>query len=139
MNLLEDFKEIKSDHKELKKFALTMAVFFGLVGTLALLFHGRHKVLWFGVSAPFVFFYFFKTEWLKPVQRVWMAFALVMGWGMTRVILSLLFYLVLTPFSLIARVLRKKFMDIEFRKKADSYWNLRSGEKEKNRNYEQQF
>ena len=139
MSLLEDFKEIKSDPKELKKFALTMAVFFAVIGVLALLFHGRHRVLWFGLSSPFVFFYFFKTEWLRPVHRGWMALALMMGWVMTRVILTVLFYFVLTPFSLIARLSGKKFMDTGFRKDTATYWNFRDPEKVKNRNYEHQF
>jgi hypothetical protein len=44
---------------------------------------------------------------LKPVHRVWMALALVLGFVMTRVILTLVFFLVITPTGLVFRLLRK--------------------------------
>jgi hypothetical protein len=61
---------------------------------------------------------------LKPLHRVWMTFALVMGWFMARILLALLFYLVVTPIGLVMRLLGKDLLD---RRMADrkSYWHRR--------------
>jgi Saxitoxin biosynthesis operon protein SxtJ len=41
---------------------------------------------------------------LYPVYKVWMAFAGVLGWINTRIILSLIFYLVFLPVGLVMRL-----------------------------------
>lgn len=42
---------------------------------------------------------------LAPIYRVWMAFANVLGWINTRIILSLIFFLVFLPVGLVVRAL----------------------------------
>jgi hypothetical protein len=58
---------------------------------------------------------------------------------MTRVILTVLFYLVLTPIAVTARLFGKQFLDLSFRDPKDSYWVLREKDSSKERNYEAQF
>ena len=41
--------------------------------------------------------------WLAPVYRVWMKFAMALGWVNTRIILSLIFFVVFLPFGLAVR------------------------------------
>ncbi len=62
---------------------------------------------------------------LKPIYLVWMTFAVILGWIMTRVILTAIFYLIVTPISLIAKLFRHKFLDLTFRTENDTYWNYR--------------
>ena len=59
---------------------------------------------------------------LKPVYRVWMALAIVLGFVMTRVILSLIFFLAFMPIGLIWRVLRKDPMRRRLDPAVGSYW-----------------
>jgi len=76
---------------------------------------------------------------LKPIYWIWMIFATILGWFMTRLILSLLFYVVITPIGLISRLFGKQFIELKWNKRNSTYWNYRSGgvfEKEK---YEKQF
>jgi hypothetical protein len=44
---------------------------------------------------------------LAPVSRVWWKFALLLGWFNARVLLSLFFFLVLTPVGLVWRLIGK--------------------------------
>ena len=67
-----------------------------------------------------------------------MIFATIMGWLMTRFILSLLFYGLITPISLIARLMGKKFIYLRWDKINNSYWNYRSN-KVQNVDYEKQY
>lgn len=79
-------------------------------------------------------------NFLQPVFKVWMAFAELLGWIMTHVILIALFYVILTPIALVARILcRKKFLDIRFKNSEKSYWREREQGEFKARDYEQQF
>ena len=62
---------------------------------------------------------------LKPIYLAWMTFAVVVGWIMTRVILIVIFYLILTPIGLIGKIFRKNFLDLSFRNDSDTHWNYR--------------
>jgi len=58
---------------------------------------------------------------------------------MSRVILTLLFYIVLTPVALIAKLVGKKFMPIGFDKSAETYWEKRENKIKQPVDYERQF
>ena len=59
---------------------------------------------------------------LKPIYRVWMALAVVLGFIMTRVILSIVYYFIMTPIGLIMRLVGKDPMHCRLDAKATSYW-----------------
>jgi hypothetical protein len=63
----------------------------------------------------------------------------MMGFVMSRVILTLLFYIVLTPVALIAKLVGKKFMLLEFDKNAETYWEIRDNKIKQPVDYERQF
>ena len=76
---------------------------------------------------------------LKPVYWMWMIFAIILGWFMTCLILSLLFYVVFTSIGLTLRFFGKQFLELRWFKSKDSYWNFRTEEHLKKENYEKQF
>jgi hypothetical protein len=51
-----------------------------------------------------------------------MKFAEIMGAIMTRVILTLSFYVVITPFGLLLRLMGKDLLDIRMDRPRDTYW-----------------
>ena len=67
-----------------------------------------------------------------------MIFSVILGWIMTRVILSIVFYLIITPIGLITRLLGEDFLELK-KSKVDSYWNQRDRNIEINQDYEKQF
>ena len=76
---------------------------------------------------------------LRPIQRAWMAFAIVLGWVMTRVILVVLFYVGITPIALIARLVGKRFLDLRFEPARASYWIPRPAPDRGKERYKSQF
>ncbi len=76
---------------------------------------------------------------LKPVYCIWMIFAIILGWFMTRLILSLLFYIIFTSIGLTLRLFGKQFLELRWDKSKESYWNLRANEHLKKESYEKQF
>jgi hypothetical protein len=76
---------------------------------------------------------------LKPLQKIWMALAIVMGWISTRIILSLLFFIVLTPIGFIMRLRGKDLLDEKIEKEKTSYWIYREPKAYSALDSEQQF
>ena len=91
---LEEIKNIKSEKKDLRDFGITFGVVLGLLAG-ALWWKGKDTyTIFIALSAAFFFFGLVLPRLLTPLQKVWMMFAVVLGWFMTRLILSILFYVV---------------------------------------------
>ena len=54
--------------------------------------------------------------------RLWMKLAEGMGWVMTRVVLSVFYFLVLTPFGLGRRLMGKPTLDTAWPARTSSHW-----------------
>lgn len=137
--LLQEIKEIKSSKNDLKKFGVAVGI---VLTALSAIFWwiGKEFYLYFaipgillivmGLTIPTV---------LKPVQKVWMTIAVILGWVMTRVILSILYYLVFTLVNLAARLFSKQFLELKWDKSQKTYWNYRPEKKFDRVIYEKQF
>lgn len=121
--IIEEIKKIDSSSRELRKFAVTMAIVLLLIGELL---SWRQKPYYWPFLVAGVMFAL--SDWLapailKPIHKAWMTLAILMGWCVTRVILVILFYLVLTPMGLLLRLLRKDILNIRFGgNSSESYW-----------------
>ena len=76
---------------------------------------------------------------LRAVYKIWMSFALVMGWFMSRLILSVLFYFVVTPIGLCMRLFGKDLLNQRFDKDAETYWIKKDKEEFDRSRYEKLF
>lgn len=137
--ITEEIKNIKSGKKELRNFSLVIGIFLGLLGGLSWWRSTGYYPWLFAVAITFLLVGFGRPMLLKPIHKVWMTLAILMGWIMTRIILSVLFYLIVTPIGLSTRLLGKDFLDLEFSDDADSYWILRKKIKKDRSDYERQF
>lgn len=70
--------------------------------------------------------------------QAWLLIGAVLNWVMTRVILIVLFFVILTPMALIARALGKRFL-IPTDRACESYWQKRAQEPFRKEIYEHQF
>lgn len=137
--IIEELRAIKSGRSELRKFGITLGVILGLIG-MFLLWRGRggSDVL-LVISLAFLALGFIVPLLLKPVYLLWMSLAVLLGWLMTRVILVMLFYLVVTPIGLVARLCGKDFLNRGFDRNAPSYWVARQEVTPDKERYENQF
>jgi hypothetical protein len=138
--LRQEISELKTDPATLRKFGLVVGAVFAGLGAW---FWWRHRPIypWFLVPAtPLLVLGAFAPTLLKEVYRVWMTLALVMGLVMSTVILTLFYYLVVTPIGLAARVAGKDFLSRRLAPDANTYWIKRDRTKAKSKaDYEQQF
>ena len=137
--IAEEVKAIKSDPAHLRKFGLTMGAAFAIFGGL-FFWHDRAIAPYlFILAAAFLLLATLAPRALKPVQNVWMTLAIVLGWVMTRVLLIIVFFIGITPIAFIARVVRKRFLNLRFEPDRESYWEKRKPETRGMERYESQF
>jgi len=137
--LREEFKNIKETKKDLRKFGLTVGGVLILISALLFYFE-KSSAIYFGVIGGVLFFAgIIIPQILKPLNKVWMGLAIVLGFFMSRVILTILYYLVLTPISFIAKIVGKKFMTLNYDRSAQTYWEKRNVIKKILVDYERQF
>jgi hypothetical protein len=129
----------KSRKAELRTFGLVVGIAFAVLGGLLLWRRKDHPRYLLALSGAFLFFALCAPQLLGPVRKVWMTLAAALGWVTTRVILSLLFYLVITPVGFAAKLAGKRFLDLEFERDAHSYWMRREHHEKSMKNYERQF
>jgi len=63
--------------------------------------------------------------WLRPAYRVWMGLAFTLGWFVSRILLTVLFALAVTPIGLVGRLVGKRFLETTADPTRDSYWERR--------------
>jgi hypothetical protein len=130
---------VKSGSRDLRKFGITMGIAIAALGAV-LLWRGRWEpAYFFWVGGAFLLLALIAPVALRPVQRAWMALAIVLGWVMTRVILVVLFYVGITPIALIARLVGKRFLDLGFEPARASYWVKRPAPDRGKERYRSQF
>jgi uncharacterized membrane protein len=116
-------RNLKTSKKELRKFGMLLFFIFALIAGLMF---WRAKSSWlilFCTGVLFLFIGLMRPSFLKPFYRVWMAWAFVFGWVMTRIILTISFFVIITPMGLFLRkVLKKDLLDEKIEKSKESYW-----------------
>ena len=136
----DDLQRLKTDPRTLRRFGLVIGavlVALGLVGwkhhtpvSPCLLLIGTSLVAT-GVVVP---------RRLKHLYRAWMALGLVLGLIVSSVLLTALFYLVVTPLGWLARMAGKDFLQQRRQPEASSYWQMRDPARPKSpADYERQF
>ena len=113
---------IKSN-RELRKFGLVMFVPLALIGGL-MIWRGRIEgAYWmFGIAAFFLVSGVVFPKILAPIEIAWMALAKVLSVVMTYVILTLTFYIVITPTGVLMRLLGKDLLNKRWKSSRPSFW-----------------
>ena len=137
--IIKEIRNIKSGKKELRQFGITVGVFLGLLAGLFLLRQRDYYLYFFIFSLTFIFLGLVLPATLKHIQKIWMSLGILIGWLVTRVILTVLFYLVVTPIGVIAKVFGKHLLDTKFNPDADSYWMAKETVKFDKKGLENQF
>ncbi|HON58909.1 MAG TPA: SxtJ family membrane protein [Smithella sp.] len=135
----EEIKNIRQDTSEFRKFGITFGVVFTAVGLLLAWKSSDCAYPALLTAAAFYLAGFVFPNALKGFHKAWMGLAAALGFVMTRIILTSLFYLIVTPLSWSARVAGKEFLDLKMDKNAKSYWKVRESVTRTKEDYERLF
>ncbi|MCH8204309.1 MAG: hypothetical protein IID09_04050 [Candidatus Hydrogenedentes bacterium] len=128
-----------SNRKEQRAFGLVMAAAIVIVTLIHWLIRGDLATWPFYVSGAFLVLGLAAPAALKPVFVVWMKFALVLNWIMTRLLLSIVFFLMITPTRLLMRIFSDDPLKRRFEPDAASYWEEPDEQPDDPARYENMF
>ena len=128
MSIFQEVRELPSGTHDLRKFGWTMAV--ACVVLWAALAHafpyllgrGRNLPILWQIGLGFAAVGTLLPIVLKPVYYAWMTLAVCLGFVMTRVILTIFFFLVLTPVSVLFRLIGRDALHRKIDRQAETYW-----------------
>lgn len=115
-------KRKKSREQEVREFGVVMTLALVILGGV-LFSRGKESSFWFFLlSLLFLAPAVFCPLLLQPLERVWMAFGRRLGLVVTHVLLALTFYLGFFPLRMLAGLLGKRFLELEFEPERETYW-----------------
>ena len=137
--MFEEIKNIKSEKRDLRSFGVTVGIILLIISGVLFWKEMESFQIFLAIGITLFLTAIAIPAVLKPVYWIWMIFANILGWFMTRVILSLLFYVVFTSIGLTLRFFGKQFLELRLDKSKESYWNYRTNKNTQIANYEKQF
>lgn len=137
--LKEELKHIDTSEKAVKKTGITVGIVLIAISFI-LWWLGKNSFVYFSaIGGFFIILSYIAIPLLKPFHKLWIGLSLILGFVMSRVILTILFYLVVTPIGLLAKLVGKKFMPLGFDKNEKTYWEKRENTIKQKIDYERQF
>jgi len=127
-------------NKYLRKFGIALGIILAIIGTIQLLKgHIRIYPWLYAVGILSFVLGIFIPAILKPLYFVFTKIAQLIGSIITGLLLGVVFYVILTPIGLIARLFGKNFLDINWDRRFDTYW-VKKGQTDGDvKRYEKQF
>jgi hypothetical protein len=136
--IILEIKNIKESPSDLRKFGLTIGIVLLLIALLLFILN-KAFVVWTIIGLFFIITALTFPGLLKFFNKIWMSLAILLGWIMTRVILSILFYFAFTAIKFIALAFNKKFLDFKIDPSAKTYWEKKEKKESDTSTYERQF
>ena len=122
MTILDEIRQLKTGRTELRKFGLWVGGVFALFGLLLAARGKPHFVYSLGPGLLLVVWGGVAPRTLKPLYLAWMTLAVLLGFVVSHVILTLFFFLVITTVGFVARCLGKDFLRLKLDPRAATYW-----------------
>jgi len=123
--MINEFKKIKATQKEMREFGLLVGFIFAALGAL-LIWKGREPGgIFAGVGLVLMMLGGVVPRWLKPLYFAWMFLAILLGWVMSRVLLTVIFYTTVTPLAVLMRLKGKDLLDQKYPDSRDTFWRPR--------------
>lgn len=126
--------------RTLRQFAAIWIVFFAAIAARQEFHHHRHvaaiilAVLAVTVGPLGVVW----PRAIKPVFVGWMVLAYPIGWTVSRIVLSIIFYGLFTPVACVFRIMGRDALGLRMQPAATSYWRAKPSTTDKSR-YLRQF
>ncbi|MHB2020729.1 MAG: SxtJ family membrane protein [Candidatus Xenobia bacterium] len=111
--------------KQFREFGLLVGGILVLAGLFGLHHHPALKPYCDGIGGVLVVLGLVAPKLLAKPHKAWMGLAHVMGTVMTTILLSIVFFGVMTPVATLRRLMGSDDLGLRIDKKAQSYWDMR--------------
>ena len=132
MGILSDIKGQMAALRPGRKDLRNLGLLFGAAAALAAgVLYWQEKGAWPWLLGLGLLMALWGLAWprgLRPLHKIWMGLAFTLGYIVSRLLLTALFYLVLSPIGLVLRIMGRDLLDIKHGGR-ESYWQERPEEK----------
>lgn len=128
MGLITDVKhetaQLDANRAALRKFGLSVGAVFLLLGWVAWRKQWAEPLLYgfAGAGGLLVLFGAIAPAKLRAVYLAWMTMSLAIGWCVSRVLLTILFYAAIVPVAIMGRIFRLPFTGLRSPRRSQTYW-----------------
>ena len=116
-----------------KSFGIVFFIVFFLISLYPLTNQENIRVWSLIISLIFLILGLLNSKILNPFNKLWFKFGMILGRIISPIIMSIIFFLVVTPIALIMKLLKKDILNLKFNK-TNTYWIEKSGPKSKMKN-----
>jgi Saxitoxin biosynthesis operon protein SxtJ len=110
-----------------RSFGLVFAAVFALIAAYAAWHGGKWWPIELALSAAFLGVALTRPSLLAPLNRWWTKLGLLLGAIVAPVVMGLVYFGLITPLALIARLVGKDFLRLKREPAARTYWLARTG------------
>ena len=100
-----------------RSFGIVFFVFFLLISLWPLKNGGNLNFWLFGISIIFLILGIINSKLLKPLNFIWFKFGLLLGSIISPIVMSIIFFLVVTPTSILLKLFNKDILNLKKNKK----------------------
>ncbi len=138
--IVREIRKLSQTPRELRKFGCVVGGVFALLGVWCYWRGKPAYPLLLAVACPLVVLGAVRPSLLRWPHLIWMSFGIILGNAVSTVILTVFYYLFLTPLGIVARLTGKDFLSRRMDRHAATYWIARARRGANNpQRYERQF
>ena len=122
MQLKDELKQLPTAPRDLRRFGLLVG---GVFALLTIWFWFRGKPFWPWTLIPAVPLLVLGAAFPKALRipyLSWMTLALILGLIVSTILLTIFYYVVITPMGMLARIVGKDFLNLKLEPHSSSYW-----------------
>ena len=117
-----------------RNFGIVFFIFFLIISLYPLINKDGIRYWSLSVACIFLILGILNSNLLLPLNKLWMKFGLFLGRIISPIVMGLVFFLVVTPTSLILKIFNKDVLNLKIKKKNSSYWIQKSDHKNQMKN-----
>ena len=116
-----------------KSFGIVFFIVFLIIGIYPLLSQNEVRLWSLIISIIFLILGLLNSKLLKPLNKIWFKFGILLGNIVSPLVMGLIFFFVVTPIGILMRILKKDLLNLKFNKKT-TYWIEKNDPKSKMKN-----
>ena len=105
-----------------RSFGILFFLVFLLIGLWPLLNQGDPRQIFIIFSLIFLVLGILNSKILTPFNKLWIKFGEILGRVIAPIVMAIIYFIVLTPISLIVRLFGKDLLNLRFIKNKETYW-----------------
>tara|TARA_B100001564_G_C20556998_1_gene631916 strand:+ start:89 stop:469 length:381 start_codon:yes stop_codon:yes gene_type:complete len=105
-----------------KGFGLLFFAVFLIIGLWPIINGDSPRIIFFIIGLIFLILGLVNSKILTPLNKAWMKFGELLGKIIAPIVMAGVYFIVLTPISIIVRLFGKDLLKVKFSDKSKSYW-----------------